>query len=519
MRRRHHLIACVFLGAASGALGCYDLMSDARIFQQDEGPDGVRTTGTGGGGGTTSTTIDPGCIPSNGSSPVDDSCGVFVSSSKGKDTNEGTKDKPFQTIAKALGAAKAKPVFLCSESFAEPVVISAGAVLYGALDCTKDWTYVSTKRSRIAPAADAIPLRVTSKASLELDDVDLAAADASVPGGSAIALFVEGDTDVMLSRSDLTAGNGAPGTDGALFDMPATAGGDGNPGNDACSDPASTDGGLSVQNTCDADESSSGLGGNGTDSIGGAGTPGLPDGAMNAGAGEGAASCTGDTLGDPGMDGPAGPGASGLGSLTSDGFSGAAGKDGQPGKVAQGGGGGGGAKGGAGDGMSGNKKQCGTVANAPGNAGASGASGGAGGCGGNGGKGGGAGGASIGIASLGAKLTFDTVTVTTTSGGKGGNGGDGQLGGNGGAGAAGGKVPVTATDLKPGCAGGAGGNGGNGGKGGGGLGGPSIGIAFTGDAPVTKGATLIKGTPGEGGTGDGDTGAGAKGVAAETQAF
>ncbi len=64
------------------------------------------------------------------------------------------------------------------------------------------------------------------------------------------------------------------------------------------------------------------------------------------------------------------------------------------------------------------------------------------------------------------------------------------------------------------CTGGKGGDGGSGGKGGGGRGGHSFAVAYTGDAPDVKGASITTGTPGSGGTGDGDTGKGADGLAA-----
>ncbi len=513
MQRKRLWIACGLLGITSGAAACVDYSTDPLIFLQGVGVDGVGGSGTGGTGGTGGTTIDPGCVPGSSGDPIANECGVFVSRSQGNDDNDGkTKETAFATIAKALGAATGKPIYLCGETFTEAVEIKAGALVYGALDCTAGWKYASDKRTVIAPAADAIPLRVTSKATLEIYDVDFTAADAEASGGSSIAMLAESGTDVMLTRSELVAGKGAAGADGAPFDMPATSGGDGVAGKDACIGSDST-GGASVPNDCSVGQSVGAKGGASDEFSGGDGSDGQPVSATNGGAGEGASACTPGTVGDAGMSGSGGPGASGLGSLTTEGITGVAGVDGQPGNVAQGGGGGGGAKGGA----TGNA--CNMVMGAAGNAGASGASGGAGGCGGSGGKGGGAGGSSIGIVTLGAKLIFETVKITTASGGHGGAGGLGQSGGAGGNGAAGGKVPPMATDLKAGCAGGAGGKGGDGGKGGGGLGGHSTGIAHTGDAPAITGAQIVPGTPGDGGTGDGDAGAGANGSTGPTLKF
>ncbi|MFO0587773.1 MAG: PGRS family protein [Polyangiaceae bacterium] len=511
--RRALLLACAGGFCLLGLAACYDVSSDAAVFLQGTGTDGVGSTGTGGTGGTT-TTVDPGCIASSKAAPVDDDCGLFVSSSKGSDSNPGTKEAPLKSISKALGTATGKPIYLCGETFAEAVEIKAGALVYGGLDCAADWAYAKEKRSSIAPATESVALRVTSKATLEMYDVDVTSATATEAGSSSVGVFLESETDLKLTRSDVTAGDGAAGAEGELFADPATAGNDGQPGADACTG-VMLFGGASVANTCDAEMSVSGKGGVSDEFSGGAGSPGSPGAATNGGVGQDANNpvCTAGTAGDPGEPGTSGAGASGVGTLTSSGYEGVSGLDGKHGKVGQGGGGGGAAKGGS----TGNA--CNKIMNAPGNGGASGASGGAGGCGGTGGHGGGGGGASIGVLSLGATLSFESVTITSGNGGKGGNGGAGQTGGAGGKGVSGGNVPAAATDLKPGCASGAGGKGGDGGLGGGGLGGPSIGVAYLGEAPATTGAKITNGMPGGGGTGDGAMGTGAEGAAAPTQGF
>jgi hypothetical protein len=96
------------------------------------------TSGTGGGGAP------PECIPSESTDPVDDSCGVFVSSSLGADdmaADRGTKAKPFKSISAALKKADVTRVYACAESFTDAVTISAAVDLYGGLDC-KSWAYV-----------------------------------------------------------------------------------------------------------------------------------------------------------------------------------------------------------------------------------------------------------------------------------------------------------------------------------------------------------------------------------------
>src|SRR5262249_568844 len=89
---------------------------------------------SGGGGGSPSV-----CIPSQKYAPVEDSCGVFVSSSKGQDSSIGTKGSPLKTLQHAIEQAKGRPVYACAEAFAGSIVLTNGGAIYGGLDCTKQW--------------------------------------------------------------------------------------------------------------------------------------------------------------------------------------------------------------------------------------------------------------------------------------------------------------------------------------------------------------------------------------------
>jgi hypothetical protein len=84
--------------------------------------------------------VHPGGTPN----PVRDDCGLFVSSSKGDD-NDGSNDKPYATIAKALASPESGPIYLCAETFAEAVHIKSGRKIYGGLDCAKDWKHVERR--------------------------------------------------------------------------------------------------------------------------------------------------------------------------------------------------------------------------------------------------------------------------------------------------------------------------------------------------------------------------------------
>jgi hypothetical protein len=449
----------------------------------------------------------PTCVPTMGKDPVADSCGVFVSSSLGVDAaGSGSQAKPYKTLAAAIAAASAlkKPVYACAETFTETLTVAEGVALFGGLDCKKSWGYTGDVKSTLTADADAVPLTLSAAAkSVSLFDFTVQAADAVISGGSSIAVIADQVT-AAFTRCDLIAGNGVAGLAGMMSTDSVGPTIDttdldirGNNGAMACADAVQSPGGISKDNTFCSNANGGPLGGDG-------GTGGLTKGGDGAasgvnpqtaigGTGQLAVNATLDcatgaghigTLGASGTDGAGAAGVKALGTIGTSGYGGVAGEDGMPGQPGQGGGGGGGAKG---------KSMC---------AGASGGGGGAGGCGGHGGTGGKAGGASIGLVSLGATLTFDSVTVALGKGGAGGDGGDGQPGGVGGIGGFGGAANGVGTVAA--CQGGFGGGGGLGGKGGGGRGGHAIGIAASGAAPATKGVKFSPmgavGLGGKGGT-------------------
>ncbi|WP_434045501.1 MULTISPECIES: PGRS family protein [Sorangium] len=476
--------------------------------------------------GRGSEVVPPGCVPSEIDGAVDDTCGVFVAST-GNDDNAGTRAEPVATLAEALrrAADKGTEAYACAETFEEAVEVPVGIKLFGGLDCANGWRWIGeTAKTVVAPGEEPIALKVMpGEGAVRIEDVSVHAANAQALGASSIAVLVDG-AEVELVRCELIAGNGADGAEGedAPSEVPAQAS-PGNAGTDACSDldasgapDAALPGGAQVENACGGDALSiGGEGGAGRVNNGGGGQVGEPGALGAAGSGEPAAgdwSCAAGGTGQGGDNGPAGePGlaASGLGTLNSSGYVGASGEAGRAGKPGQGGGGGGGAKGGA--------AIC--TGGMPG-AGASGGSGGPGGCGGLPGQGGGAGGASIALASVEGKVTLTDCVLKGGNGGKGGVGGDlqpGELGGLGGVGGTG------MGGSKAACAGGQGGQGGNGGPGGGGLGGPSLAIAYRGEAVRQEGqTTLTPGTAGAGGPGGSSNVAentGADGVSAAEQEF
>jgi hypothetical protein len=469
----------------STAVGCHDLASDL-VERRELCPDGTLSCfqmGTGGqDGGTGGST--PGCEPSKNNGPVADSCGVFVSSSKGSDTSgKGTKDVPYQSLGKALASAGGKAVYACGESFTESVTVSTKVTLYGALVCSQAWAYDPTQKTTLTAAADAVPLALASAAGgAAIHDFAIMAPDATKAGGSSIAVLAQ--ANVTLDKVDVTAGKGAPGATGmaqAQVMTPAMADGKDGTADMTCNMAGPIAGGAGGKNTCAGSiGTNGGIGGSGVaDITGGNGNPGNPMmTTSNAGSGQTTTmSCTPGGPGAAGSKGTAGTGARGIGDVSPSGYVSPAGALGMPGGAGQGGGGGGGAR------------QCDMMGMF---AGPSGGGGGAGGCGGAASLPGQSGGSSIGILALGATLSLSNVSITTHDGGAGGVGGDGQLGGPGGQP---GKAPMMTTA----CDGGSGGQGGAGGPGGGGAGGHAVAVAAKGAAlPDLTGAKIVLGKGGAG---------------------
>lgn len=481
---------------------------------------GNTTTSASGSGGQGGMSLPPECAasPSDDPSVLIDACGVFTSPGGDDANGDGTSQKPFRTLGFALmqAGSKGSRIYACKGDYPESISVPAGMQLYGGLNCGGNpWTVGGDgDRSIISAAPGDIAVRVLAGTDAaqetRLDGFEAAAANATLAGGSSIALIVEENPHVTLSNCTFRAGDAMAGENGEsapqiVPDTPIAAAA--NKGTAACTSATLNNGGLPTTNSCSTGEMSiGGAGGDGTVLLGQSGQNGSPpDPTMPlsgmGGAGDVACGMGSGTTGANGVSGAPGAGGSGLGSLSAaDGFLGVAGADGGQGKVGQGGGGGGGRKGAAG---------C---------AGASGGAGGAGACGGAGGKGGGAGGSSIALISLNSTVELLNVTLIAGLGGQGGKGGDAQLGGTGGKGSVGGASNGM---LPAGCPGGDGGDGGNGGSGGGGLGGHSLSMAYIGKAPLGKPQMSIgsAGAGGLGGNNNAQMNAGQAGAAQESVEF
>jgi hypothetical protein len=252
------------------------------------GAGGAATSGGGDGGGGG---MQGNCDPESGS--VDAGCGVFASVSLGAAGAMGTKTAPLASLADAVAAAgELKRVYACAEVFAEAVTVSAGITIYGGLDCEGGtWSALADTKTTVQGPADTIALRVENTADgAKLYDLAVRAADATVPGGSSIAVLVDGAT-VEMARCELTAGDGAKGADGV--DGPSVGPvqpAKGANGVAACSDSdgmggfdSVNDGGMSTNNDWGGAISIGGGGGDGGPLGGGNGSDGQPVGAAGQG--------------------------------------------------------------------------------------------------------------------------------------------------------------------------------------------------------------------------------------------
>ncbi len=481
------MLALVGTGSVAVIAGCPASVPDACV----DDPSCVAANADGGGGDGSQGDGGPTCDPSKDPSCVNDSSGVFVSSS-GSDSNAGTKEAPLKTIGAALTKASGSKnaVYICAGTYPEHVKVTTGLSLYGGFACA-DWTYSAANKPKISPSDTGYALDIESVSSaVAIADLEFDSDAGTTAAPSSIAAFVNSSPQVTMSRVTLTAGAGATGEDGAS--SAATTLARGLKGNNA-------DGGAGgAEQTCPCPDGNT-VGGKGGSNVvaqlnGGAGQPdlhGTPPKDGEGGMGN-LAACTSvgsGGIGGSGADGDAGtfgPSAEAVGTLDATGFHPSTGSAGTSGGRGQGGGGGGV-----------------TASGETSNAGAGG--GGCGGCGGALGGGGAGGGASIALVAFDSPVTIIACTLSGDKAGDGGKGGDGQLG------ALGGTPGGDPSFLS--CNGGTGGNGGNGGAGGGGAGGISAAIVQKGGAPQADSATQMSfktagsgGPPGAGGTGNGIAG-------------
>lgn len=428
----------------------------------------------GGDEGDDTAVVPAGCDPNApledaaGAPCVVESFGVFVSAG-GSDDAAGTKTAPLRSLTKALEVRGGKRLYVCAGTYAEAVVVTSKVAIFGGLDCAA-WT-PGGGETTVAPAEPgAVPIKVQEAQDVTLTSLTFRAPEGKNPGGNSVAAWVVRSA-VKATKVSFIAGKGAEGAEG---ETGVTGVYTDTPGGAATGYVAmGASNGLLKECVCSTSTTTTkGASGGGAEAPGGTGAPAYGGVDPVDGKGGLTGGGCGPGTGHNGAPAPAQAGAlapTALGGLTGDQWIPAAGSEGKNAEPGQGGGGGAGGTGASGGG-----------------------GGGCGGCGGTGGKGGSGGGASIAILSVSSSVALDASTVTTSTGGTGG------AGGAGGAGAAGASQ---GSGAGSGCPGGIGGNGGTGGAGSGGAGGLSVGIAYSGQAPVLTSSKVTPSTPGNGGAG------------------
>ena len=506
------------------ALGCLFALTAACSASNSVGSDagsaddaGSTNPVTGGGDAANDAQIpdalpphcDPTKLPTDDACVVNDSEGVFASTSLGAVNGDGTREHPLASLesAIALAAQKNARVYACAETYAESLTLANGVDVFGYFDCQNGWLVSSSMHAKVqsptSPAATASNVTTATR----IEAVDLVAPDFADQSQSSIALFANNAPALTIKNATIHAGSGGKGADGAsgvqLSNSGSENGQDGE-GSRVCSTVICLVNTVRVggTNACvGATGYAGGPGGNG--GSGGVYTStfhcvgqtcsfqwiastnwstGLPATATLQTAAGGTESI-GGASGANGANGADGVAGGPIGNLDVQGYApedGANGADGDPGQ------GGGGASGFGLD--QSNDFFAGSYQNDTGY-GDYGASGGAGGCPGLAGSPGKGGGASIAIVAIQSAFTLDTVSVEASAGGAGGVSGDSSAPTSGGLGGA-----LSKNTFK----GGSGGAGGFAGVSGNGGGGPSIGLAYQGGAPIELATTI---TPGAGGSG------------------
>lgn len=419
---------------------------------------------------------------------------VFVDGDDGDDANDGSRERPFRSLVRALdftsGSATDVYVRTIGRAYSTgTALLDRGSSLYGGYD--GDWTRDLARPTSISGTDAGIAVFDAERAVISAVDVTGPDLDSGDPSYGVVAAGV-GRLEIEHATIRAGSSNGASiglttEAVGTLVVTDATilggAAGDGDEGANRTTSDAVAAAGA----TAPADPPTPGApGGNG--GAGGEGGSGLERGDDGEGAGGGVG-------GEPRQDGGAGDGgAGGSGGAGGDGGTvdvdrptqAGSGQPGAPGAVGVGGAGGGGGGG--------------LILHDGGGGGG----GGGGGLGGDPGRGGAGGHLSAGMW----LVDTDDVVIrsSTIEGGAAGSGGDGGLGaaGGGGAGGGGGAEGVSTFVDSSGAGGGAGGGGagGQGGNGGGGAGGRSAGLVTsdTGDIEVSE-SVIRGGQGGDGGSG------------------
>src|SRR5437867_2786784 len=268
----------------------------------------------------------------------------------GNDADAGTRAAPKRTIQAAIEAADAgglgADVYAAAGTYSASLTLLPNVSVYGGYGPTTFLRDVAGNATVISGGTTAVT--GTSANALTLDGLTIRSADATVAGGSSIAVLLDNSANVVISRNAIVAGGGANGAVGP-FGAPGLPGVDGAPGTDA--PPSCVDSLLGGAGGGGGGLFSGGKGGGGTITSGHAGLSGAgPDVGAGGAGGAAAGGPKGTEDGKAGGNGAQGGvgGANGVssgasfGSVTAGGYIPPAGSSGGAGESGSGGGGGGG---------------------------------------------------------------------------------------------------------------------------------------------------------------------------------
>jgi hypothetical protein len=462
--------------------------------------------------------------PAAGAAYVDRDCdgvdGVVARSlfvREGATNGNGTRDRPFGTLAAALAAytpAQHDAILVAAGLYAETVALREGVHMYGGYTADFSGRDVAGRPTILAPSEPAAggPAAVVvargvrtagTLAGFVIQGWDPSPSlTAGAPGKTSVAVLVaDCGPGLRLVNNLIRGGRGGGGAPG-LAGRTGGDGGDGGDGRDArecqtasCAGEQQGGGAGGVNATCGGAAGAAGARSRGDQNdqdyqppLGRNGRGGTNANYSSANNPQFGQFCKYDCVvqgdleaddaqnGEAGLDGRGGDGCfEGLGRLAGEAWLASVATAGTVGQLGQGGGGGG--AGGSVPNL--NPPSC-SVGARVGDLGSTGGGGGAGGCGGLAGGAGGAGGASVAVLVVGNGPGDPTLVANRVVRGAGGDGGAGGTGGDGGAGGQGGDGGSAAPPAW--CAGGGGkggrgGDGGRGGGGGGGCGGAAFGVA------------------------------------------
>lgn len=455
----------------------------------------------------------PGCdtskLPTDDACVVNDSEGVFVSSSLGAANGNGSKASPFASLNTAITAAKQahRRVYACAESYAEQVQFQDGVDVFGYFACNSGWAIVQTSHAKIAAPASPAATAANITTATRVEAVDIYAPDYTTGSQSSIGLIATGSPALTIKNATIHAGTGGKGANGTdaiqLVESPSKNGAAArvsavctgticftsvaSGGTNVCSGAVGHDGGPGGSGGAPGTYKAELFGVPPNESPIWNATaptaPGNPTVATAQTAQGGPFDVTGST-GVAGSNGSSGNPGVAVGVLSASGYvpsDGTAATDGAPGQ-------GGGGAGSYNDLLS-TFPPGPHVGKTDMGIGAAGGGGGAGGCPGLAATDGKGGGASIAIVAVGSALSLETLVIESSDGGAGGQAGSASRPTTGGLGGG------YAFDAPGGARGGDGGYAGVSGNGGGG---PSIGVAWQGTQPTLLASTTKLGAGGSG---------------------